>query len=266
MTRQPLLVAALLVAMFGGAGCTSLSRMGQVAMDHTLPIGPPKDHPTQVAFSINASPTLNGNPNSLEVAAEEQHSTLEPSPYAVTLSAGDPYTLSEKIVTLLEYLHEQFPAMSPVEVDEEGNDEPARSPLEESTPGSYDDPTVTLTLPHTTTVASEPVATPIAIKILQLRDDSLLRNTVYQLLDQDPAKALRSTYIRDDDYLLRPGQFKYIPFEPIHAETRFVAVIADYRGLEDASWRQVLRIPPRGRQIMLSVLVNDTHIVLKEED
>ena len=74
--------------------------------------------------------------------------------------------------------------------------------------------------------------------------------------EQDPAKALRSTYIRSDDYLLRPGQFKYIPFEPIHAETRFVAVIADYRGHENASWRQVLRIPPRGRQIMLSVLVN----------
>ncbi|MGA9663174.1 MAG: type VI secretion system lipoprotein TssJ, partial [Pseudomonas alloputida] len=137
---------------------------------------------------------------------------------------------------------------------------------EESGPGSYDDPQVALTLPHTTSVASALVATPIAITILQLRDDSLLRNTVYQLLEQDPAKALRSTYIRSDDYLLRPGQFKYIPFEPIHAETRFVAVIADYRGHENASWRQVLRIPPRGRQIMLSVLVNDTHIVLKEED
>jgi type VI secretion system protein VasD len=184
----------------------------------------------------------------------------------VTLSAGDPYALTEKIGVLFEYLQAQFPAMSPVELDEGDESDPARSPLEESGPGSYDDPQVALTLPRTTSVASALVATPIAITILQLRDDSLLRNTVYQLLEQDPAKALRSTYIRSDDYLLRPGQFKYIPFEPIHAETRFVAVIADYRGHENASWRQVLRIPPRGRQIMLSVLVNDTHIVLKEED
>ncbi|MEN5128153.1 type VI secretion system lipoprotein TssJ [Pseudomonas alloputida] len=265
MKPHPLLLATLLLTLVVPTGCTSLSRMSQVAMDHSLPIGPPKDHPTEVAFSINASPTLNGNPNSLDVAAE-QDSALEPSPYAVTLSAGDAYALTEKIGVLFEYLQAQFPAMSPVELDEGDESDPARSPLEESGPGSYDDPQVALTLPRTTSVASALVATPIAITILQLRDDSLLRNTVYQLLEQDPAKALRSTYIRSDDYLLRPGQFKYIPFEPIHAETRFVAVIADYRGHENASWRQVLRIPPRGRQIMLSVLVNDTHIVLKEED
>ena len=265
MTRHSLLIAPLLLALVGLGGCTSLSRASQVVLDPSLPIGPPKDHATQVAFSINASPTLNGNPNSLDVA-DEQEGALEPSPYAVTLSAGDPYALTEKIGTLFEYLQAQFPAMSPVEMHDDGASDPVRSPLEESAPGSYDDPTVVLTLPRTTAVTSEPVATPIAIKILQLRDDSLLRNTVYQLLDQDPAKALRSTYIRGDDYLLRPGQFKYIPFEPIHAETRFVAVIGDYRGHENATWRQVLRIPPRGRQIMLSVLLNDTHIVLKEED
>ncbi|MNT07377.1 Type VI secretion lipoprotein [compost metagenome] len=106
----------------------------------------------------------------------------------------------------------------------------------------------------------------MAVKILQLRDDSLLRNSVYELLDKDPAEALRSTYIRDDDYLLRPGQFKFIPFAPIEAETRFVAVIADYRNQENATWSQVLRIPPRGHQIILSVLLNDTQLLLKEED
>ncbi|MEZ1839628.1 type VI secretion system lipoprotein TssJ [Pseudomonas putida] len=265
MTSHPLLFAPLLIALVGLAGCTSLSRVSQVVMDPSLPIGPPKGHPTQLAFSINASPTLNGNPNSLDVAVE-QDTALEPSPYAVTLSADDPYALTEKIGTLFEYLQAQFPAISPVEMDEENDSPQARSPLEESAPGSYDDPTVVLTLPRSAAAASEQVATPMAIKILQLRDDSLLRNTVYQLLDQDPAAALRSTYIRADDYLLSPGQFKYIPFEAIHAETRFVAVIGDYRGHENASWRQVLRIPPRGHQIVLSVLVNDTHIVLKEED
>ena len=264
MKRHPLAVT-LLAVLIWLSGCTPLSRVSQVIMDPSLPIGPPKDHPTEVAYSINASPTLNGNPNSLDIATEHE-SVLEPSPYAVSLSAGDPYVLTEKVGTLFEYLQEQFPAVSPVVVDEgEGNDL-AYSPLEESTPGSYDDPTVVLTLPRTTTLATEPVATPIAIKILQLSDDSLLRNSVYQLLDKDPAKVLRSTYIRDDDYLLRPGQFKFIPFAPIEPETRFVAVIGDYRSQENATWRQVLRIPPRGHQIILSVLVNDTQILLKEED
>ncbi|MEN5035434.1 type VI secretion system lipoprotein TssJ [Pseudomonas sp. TWI929] len=264
MTRPPFVVA-LLAILIGITGCTSLSRMSQVVMDHSLPIGPPKDHPTEVAFSINASPTLNGNPNSFDIGAEHE-SALEPSPYAVSLSAGDPVALTEKVGTLFEYLQEQFPAISPVVMDEDDGSNPPRSPLEESTPGSYDDPTVVLTLPHTTTEAAASVATPMAIKILQLRDDSLLRNSVYQLLDKDPAKTLRSTYIRDDDYLLRPGQFKFIPFAPIEADTRFVAVIGDYRSQDNATWRQVLRIPPRGHQIILSVLLNDTQLLLKEED
>ena len=258
-------VASLLMVLIGISGCTSLSKIGQVVMDPSVHVGPPKDHATQVAFSINASPTLNGNPNSLAMAFELEP-VIEPSPYAVSLSAGDPYVLTEKVGALFEYLQEHFPAMSPVDMPVVDGEDPARSPLEESAPGSYDDPTVVLTLPRTTTVAAEPVATPMAIKILQLRDDSLLRNSVYELLDKDPAKTLRSTYIRDDDYLLRPGQFKFIPFAPIEPETRFVAVIADYRNQENATWRQVLRIPPRGHQIILSVLLNDTQVLLKEED
>jgi len=264
MTRD-LSTVALLTALIGLSGCTYLSRVSQVAMDPSLPIGSPKDHPTQVAFSINASPTLNGNPNSLDISADHENA-LEPSPYAVSLSAGDPHALTEKVGSLFAFLQEQFPAMSPVVFIEDDEDQLQRSSLEESTPGSYDDPTVVLTLPRTPTVTTEPVATPIAIKILQLRDDSLLRNSVYQLLDEDPAKVLRSTYIRDDDYQMRPGQFKFIPFVPIDPETRFVAVIGDYRNQENATWQQVLRIPPRGRQIILSVLVNDTQILLKEED
>ncbi|MCY1418077.1 hypothetical protein D9M71_336240 [compost metagenome] len=57
-----------------------------------------------------------------------------------------------------------------------------------------------------------------------------------------------------------------MPFEPIHGDTRFIAVIADYSNQENATWQQVLRIAPRGRQIVLSVLVNDTQILLKEEN
>jgi type VI secretion system protein VasD len=264
MTRHSLL-AGLLASLVGLSGCTALSKMGQVAMNPSIPVGKPKDHPTEVAFSINASPTLNSNPNSVD-APVEQAGSLEPSPYAVSLSAGDPYALTEKVGTLFEFLQAQFPAISPVEMPEEEIDGPVRYPFEESTPGRYEDTNVVLTLPRAISAASEPVATPMAIKILQLRDDSLLRNSVYDLLDKDPAKALRSTYIRDDDYQLRPGQFKFIPFTAIDPETRFVAVIADYRNQENATWSQVLRIPPRGQHIILSVLLNDTQVLLKEED
>ncbi|WP_459207674.1 type VI secretion system lipoprotein TssJ [Pseudomonas sp. MLB6B] len=264
MTRQACM-AALLAALMALPGCTVLSKLGQVIMNPSMPVGPPSEHPTQVAFSINASPTLNGNPYSVAVPIEPL-AALQPSPYAVSLSAGDPQALTEKVGALLEYLQDQFPAMSPVVTADTEDDEPPRSPMEAGTPGSYDDPTVMLTLPGLAPVTAEPVATAMAVKILQLRDDSLLRNSFYQQLDKDPAEALRSTYVRDDDYLLWPGQFKFIPFSPLEPETRFVAVIADYRNQEDATWSQVLRVPPRGHHIVLSVLLEDSQVLLKEED
>lgn len=259
------LSGALIMTLIALSGCNALSKIGQVIMDPSLPVGPPKDHPTLIAFSINASPSLNSNPSSLHIALELEP-VLEPSPYAVSLSAGDPYVLIEKVGALYEHLQAQFPAMSPADDFSGDSDDLARSPMEESTPGSYDDPSVALTLPQQRTTGIEPVATPMAIKILQLSDDSLLRNSVYEQLDKDPAAALRSTYVRDDDYLLSPGQFKFIPLAPIEPETRFVAVIADYRSQEDAAWSQVVRIPPRGHQIILSVLLTDTQLLLKEED
>lgn len=252
----------IMLALFLGlSGCTALSKMTQVLMDPSISVGAPGDQPTQVAFSLYASPTLNGNPRSHDAAGLAE--AVEPSPYAVSLSAEDPRALTEKIEALLGHLQAQYPAISPMA---QTLGEPLEnSPMEENRPGKYEDPTVYLTLPDLRPVSPEQIATPIAIKILQLRDDSLLQNTVHQLLDQDPARALRSTYVRDDDYLLSPGQFKFVQFEPLHADTRFIAVIANYHNKQDATWKQVMRIEPRGRKIVLAVQINDSQILLKAE-
>ncbi|MFR0675242.1 type VI secretion system lipoprotein TssJ [Enterobacterales bacterium AW_CKDN230030176-1A_HGKHYDSX7] len=254
----------LLVMVLGVTGCTTLDRMSQVALDPSLPIGPPGDHPTQVAFSLNASPTLNANPHSLEPSTAWERA-VGSDPYAISLSASDPHDLPE-VQTSLDCQQVQLPAIPSALSDDAPPALPAHVLSATGALGSYADTTVLLTLPRTAAVASEPVATPMAIKILQLRDDSLLRNSLYQPLDEDPAKTLRSSYVRGDDYLLRPGQFKFVPFAPLEPDTRFIAVIGDYRNQENATWRQVLRVPPRGHQIVLSVLVNDTQLLLKEED
>lgn len=259
MKLRPLIIAALFLPL---PGCTVLAKVGQVLMDPSIPVGAASDQPTQVAFSLYASPTLNGNPRSLDAPVAD--AVLEPSPYAVSLTAGNPQVLTEKVEVLLAYLQEQFPTVSPIEQEQEQPTLP-RSSMEDSSPGTYDDPEVHLSLAQPQMVSAEQIATPIAIKIFQLRDDSLLHNTVYSGLEQEPAKALRSTYIRDDDYLLTPGQFKFVPFEAIDADTRFIAVIANYSNQQDATWKQVLRVQPRGRKVVLAVQINDSQILLKEE-
>lgn len=246
MTRRLLFLIALASAFVASAGCTTMSKLGQVIMDPSVPVGQPEDQPTEVAFSINVSPTINRNPNSLAAILKEK-TEVEPGTYAASLNT------------------EQSPATAPQEMEHDTEVEPAQSPVVEDTPGSYDDPAFLLDSPNETAEASEQIATPIAIKILQLRDDSLLRNSLYQTLDSDLAKTLRSTYIHDDDYLLFPGQFKFVPFTKVHAETRYIAVIADYGSEQDTTWKQVLRIEPQGRHIVLSLQVQDSQLILKEE-
>jgi type VI secretion system protein VasD len=212
-------------------------------------VGVPEDVPTELAITIHVSPTLNGITDNGE--STEAAGPVEPGPYTVSLSADDPHALTEKVASLFKYLQAQYPESAP---------------SEESALGDYEAPTAMFERPEVAPSHGSQLARPIAVKVLQLRDDSLLLNSVYQQLELDPAKALRSTYIRGDDYLLSPGQFKFVPFEPIHADTRFIAVIADYRSLESATWQQVLRIAPRGRRIVLSLQVHDAQIELKEED
>ncbi|MFJ4067183.1 type VI secretion system lipoprotein TssJ [Pseudomonas sp. NPDC089996] len=250
MLPRLMLCASLLLVLTATAGCTALGKMFQVLKDPSIPVGAPEDMPTEFAISIHVSPTLNGVADNAE-AADAAPGELEPGPYTVSLSADDPRALTEKVASLFSYLQAQYPESVPAD---------------ESALGDYEAPTTALErfdAPHS---HGPQIASPIAVKVLQLRDDSLLLNSVYQQLALDPAKALRSTYIRDDDYLLSPGQFKFVPFQPLHDDTRFIAVIADYSSLESSTWQQVLRIAPRGRRVVLSLQVHDAQIELKEED
>ncbi|WP_028942071.1 MULTISPECIES: type VI secretion system lipoprotein TssJ [Pseudomonas] len=244
-------------------GCTTLGKMGQVIMDPSIAVGGLGDQPTQVALSLYASPTLNGNPRSVEPAVAAHASEMPPAPYAVSLTAADPHALTGKLLGLLAHLQSEFPAMSPVPPDPQDTLE--QSPAVLDSLGHYEAAGVHLAMPGTPPATATRIATPIAVKVLQLRDDSLLLNATFSALDEDLQKALRSTYVRDDDYLLLPGQFKFVPFEAIEPATRFIAVIASYRDRNDVTWKQALRIEPHGRKVALAVQVEDKQVLLKEE-
>lgn len=244
-------------------GCTTLGKMNQVLMNPSITVGEPSDQPTQIALSLSASSLLNGNPSSVVAPLSANPLDTLPTPYAVSISATDPHALTGKLQALLGYLQAEFPAMSPVPA--EPSEIVAQSPIPPGDLGEYEDAGVQLSLPAPTQAPNAQLATPIAVKILQLRDDSLLLNATFAALEQAPDKALRSTYVRDDDYLLTPGQFKFIPFEAIDPSTRFIAVIADFHDQQDAIWKQSLRIEPRGRKVALAVQVEEKQVLLKEE-
>ncbi|MNN26917.1 Type VI secretion lipoprotein [compost metagenome] len=130
-------------------------------------------------------------------------------------------------------------------------------------PGQYQ---IGATLPDTP--AAPPIhdtATPIAFKILQLKDDSLLLNADAEQLWNKTKKALGSTYLSADDYVLLPGQFKFVNFRPIDEDANYIAVVADFRDPNSSTWKQVLRVEPHGQKYALLVTFLGSRVAMTDE-
>lgn len=108
-------------------------------------------------------------------------------------------------------------------------------------------------------------ATPIGFRVLQLRDDSMLENADPELLRSAPGKALGSTLLASDDYILTPGQFKFIEFADVDEKTRYIAVVADFHDPNAERWHDVFRIEPRGRKYPLMVMLQGSRVAITDE-
>ena len=258
-----LIIACLLLG-----GCTMLGKLGHVIMNPSTPVGEPKDQPTQIALSLYATDTVNPNASSVRDASTregEGHVTQKATGYTVNFSASSPLDLTERLEALLDHLYATSPAYSAATPDA---DAPAMSPLEHSVLGDYTDPQVSLTAPGhraSTESTAEDIATPIAFKIVQLKDDSLLQDANLEALTKDLQQALGSTYIGADDYVLLPGQFKFVDYQTIDEKTRYLAVIARYHETTGTQWKQILRVNPKGRQYALLAHFDTTRVEFKDE-
>lgn len=269
--RYPAVLArtlTLIIACLLLGGCTMLGKLGHVIMNPSTPVGEPKDQPTQIALSLYATHTVNPNAGSVrdESSSElDDPVTQKAAGYTVNFSASSPLDLTERLEALLDHLHTTSPAYSAATPDA---DAPAMSPLERSVLGDYTDPQISFTTPdHRASTAPTPedIATPIAFKIVQLKDDSLLQDANLEALTKDLQQALGSTYIDADDYVLLPGQFKFIDYQAIDEKARYLAVIAHYHETTGTQWKQILRIDPKGRQYALLAHFDTTHIEFKDE-
>jgi type VI secretion system VasD/TssJ family lipoprotein len=252
-------LGSLLLACLTLVGCTMLGKIGQVIWTPSIPVGGPDDQPSRYSLSLYASDNVNPRLISTGTTPDEDASR---SPYTLNVQATSPQALTDKVQTLLSHLYESVPAQSPLSY------EPApvvpMSPLEETLLGDYDAQGVRLTTPWGNPTLAH-VATPIAFKVLQLTDDSLLVNASPQALAEDLKKTLGSTYIRADDYLLQPGQFKFIDLRALDEDTRFIAVIANYHNADVGQWKQRLRVEPKGRQYAVLVQLDAAQVSLKGE-
>lgn len=108
-------------------------------------------------------------------------------------------------------------------------------------------------------------STPVAFRVLQLKDDSLLENADRELVHLAPEKALGSTLISMDDYILAPGQFKFVEFSAINEQTRYLAVVAAFHDPNPARWYDVFRVESLGRTYALLITLQDTRVAITDE-
>jgi type VI secretion system VasD/TssJ family lipoprotein len=108
-------------------------------------------------------------------------------------------------------------------------------------------------------------STPIAFKVVQLRDDSLLLSADYQSIQDDLQGSLGQNYVSHEDYVLVPGQFKFVDFIDINPKTRFIAIIADYNDIENATWKVVIKVDSKGSKYPLYVQLRKSDIVIRKE-
>lgn len=108
-------------------------------------------------------------------------------------------------------------------------------------------------------------ATPVGFRVLQLKDDSMLENADPERLRKDPGKALGSTLLASDDYILVPGQFKFIEFAEVDEDTRYIAVVVDFHAPNAERWHDVFRIEPRGRKYPLMVMLQGSRVAITDE-
>jgi type VI secretion system VasD/TssJ family lipoprotein len=252
-------LGSLLLACLTLGGCTMLGKIGQVIWTPSIPVGGRDDQPSRYSLSLHASDDVNPRLISTGSALDEDESR---SPYNLNVQAASPQALTDKVQTLLNHLYESVPAQSALTLESDPVE--PMSPIEEALLGDYDAQGVRLTTPWGNPTLQY-VATPIAFKVLQLTDDSLLVNASPQALAEDLKKTLGSTYIGADDYLLQPGQFKFVDLRALDEDARFIAVIANYHNDGVGQWKQRLRVEPKGRQYAVLVQLDGTQVSLKGE-
>jgi len=173
-------LGTLLLACLALGGCTMLGKDRPSDLDAPPSrSAAPHDQPSRYSLSLHASDDVNPRLISTGTALDEDASR---SPYTLNVQATSPQALTDKVQTLLSHLYESVPAQSPLSL--EPDPVVPMSPIEDALLGDYDAQGVSLTTPWGNP-ALQHVATPIAFKVLQLTDDSLLVNASPQAMADD---------------------------------------------------------------------------------
>ncbi len=227
-TRVLYLLITLLLSGCGGL-IDAAVKTTEILMDPSIPVGEPKDRLSTISLSMNATLQVNPNPYN-----DNSSDVTESDVDGIDDLTGD-------VLEKTEESHDMVDAS-----DSTASDIIVENSLSQQ--------------------SLEPEATPISFKVIQLKDNSLLLQVDFESLSSDIEKALGSTYLAHDDFMLIPGEYKYIePFE-VEKRTRYIAVVAAFSDNANAKWKGSVKIKPKGRKYALFLNFDQKEIIIKKQE
>lgn len=90
------------------------------------------------------------------------------------------------------------------------------------------------------------VASPIGVRIVQLRSDARFEHVAFAAVFDDPQAALGADFVAVQELVLRPGEERELSLD-LRPETEFVGVVAAFQALPEAQWKAWTRAPKKAR-------------------
>ncbi len=104
---------------------------------------------------------------------------------------------------------------------------------------------------------------PVEFQVFELQDDSMFMSADFDELNADHKKALKSNFVKVYDYVLTPGQFKFVSPVEVDADTHYIGVMAHFSEPELSEWKQAVKIINTGREYHLLVYLKDYDVMLE---
>ena len=117
---------------------------------------------------------------------------------------------------------------------------------------------------------------PVMVRVYELQSDTAFLDADYFALQDQDRKTLGADLLAVDTFILRPGETRHMR-RPAQAGTTHIAILAGYRDLPQASWRQVHPLAPAAvshwyralasaRKIRLAVRLGAHGVTVTEPD
>lgn len=102
-------------------------------------------------------------------------------------------------------------------------------------------------------------ASPILLGIYELKSSIPFKGLDYYQISNASHKKLASSVIDFNELEIRPSENKYYK-QLLNPNTRYLGLIAAYRNIENAQWKQIIEIPHTGSKLKLKIYLNSQQL------